>query len=108
MVEDGGCGGAEVEEEVGVDVEAEKGVDVDGQGGALVAQELHDGEHESVDVGPEVTALGGAYDLLVDVSVEGVGRLHVATQAGLDQRRLDILQRRDGDLRELVVIGFEK
>lgn len=61
-----------------------------------------------MDVWPEIPARGDAGIRLVDVGVERHRGLDVAAEAGLDQRRLDVLQRWECDLCEFVVVGLEK
>lgn len=55
--------------EIRVGLETKEWVDVDGESATIVTEKLDDGEHEAVDVGPEVTSGGKTCVGLVDVSV---------------------------------------
>lgn len=110
-VDDGGGGGGEegiVDGEVWIGVEAEEGVNVDGQRATVVLKETDDGEHEVTDVRAEVAAGGEAAAALVDVGVEGDSDSHLPTEAGLDQRCLDVLQRCERRVLEHPVVGLQK
>lgn len=65
--------------EVGVGLEAEKGVDVDGERSSVVAEELYDGDHEVVDVRPEVSAGRKIVSCLVHVGVDRDCHFHLSS-----------------------------
>uniref|UniRef100_A0A804PEU4 Uncharacterized protein n=1 Tax=Zea mays TaxID=4577 RepID=A0A804PEU4_MAIZE len=94
--------------EVRVDVEAYERVDVDGEGTAVVAQELHYGEHQVVDVRAEVPVgrLGGRRG--VDIGVERACHLDLVAQAGFYERALYVPDGGESGLQEASVVCLQE
>ena len=97
-----------VNREMGVCIQAEKGVDVDGEGTIIVTEEFDDGDHESVDVGPEVTTRGQTTVSLVDVCVERDCDPHFFSQPSFDQGCLNIFKRWKCCLQERIFVGLKE
>ncbi|KAF7056752.1 hypothetical protein CFC21_064133, partial [Triticum aestivum] len=100
----------EVQGEVVVEVEAEEGVDVDGEGRLVLGQELDHVRHDAGDLGAEPARRrhGVPGRGVVHVGVERDRRLDPVADAGVVERVLDVLQRRQGDLHERPLVRCQE